>query len=91
MTNYQQDTLALIPGTTPREKYEALQLMLTWVQALEDTMAFCKEHRVEVLLQADMQHHCFIDYKTGDPSYSVQLDGFTAMMEGVAAYKKRNP
>lgn len=91
MTNYQLDTLELIPGTTPREKYEALQHMLNWVQAFENTMAFCKEHRVEVLFQADMQHHCFIDYKTGDPSYSVQLDGFSALMDGVAAYKKRNP
>ena len=34
MSNYQLDTLALIPGTTPREKYEALQKMLLILQQL---------------------------------------------------------
>lgn len=42
MTNYQQDTLALIPGTTPREKYEALQLILLGCRLLKTPWLFAK-------------------------------------------------
>lgn len=52
---------------------------------------FCQEHRVEVLLQDDLQYHCIIDYhleKTG--SWAIEMDSFTAFVVGINQYIKHH-
>lgn len=50
---------------------------------------FCQDHRVEVLVQDDLQYHCYIDYhidKGKKGAWAVQLDSFSALIIGIKSY-----
>ncbi len=47
---------------------------------------FCKEHRVEIIFERDLQFHCFIDYKDGDGSYDAGLYAFNSLVNGISTY-----
>jgi hypothetical protein len=53
----------------------------------EELVEFLDEHRVEVLVQADTQYHCYIDYKEGDGSDGIGLTFLGALLEAIYRYK----
>lgn len=55
---------------------------------LEEIIQFTKEHRVEVLLGADYQYMCYIDYKTGDGGWGTSLTPLGALVIGIKQYKE---
>lgn len=56
---------------------------------MEEILDFQKDHKVEILMQDDLQFHCFIDYKKGDGSYAQSLTSLNAMIVGIKQYKNR--
>jgi hypothetical protein len=56
---------------------------------IDEILNFCYNHRVEILLQDDMQFHCFIDYPENKSSYGIELDAFTSMIIGIKTYLKK--
>lgn len=56
------------------------------ILGIDEILNFCWNHRVEVLLQDDMQFHCFIDYPENTGSYGIEIDAFTSFIVGIAKY-----
>lgn len=55
---------------------------------IESIIEFTKNHRVEVMFQADCQYHCYIDYKEGDGTYGSGLTPLFTMWKGIQNYYK---
>lgn len=57
---------------------------------IQEIIDFNLEHRVEVLVQADCQYHCYIDYHLvkNKGSYEIALTFFGALAGGIYKYKK---
>lgn len=56
---------------------------------LEEILDFQREHKIEVIMQSDLQYHCFIDFKEGDGSYASAFTPLNAMIIGIKQYKNR--
>lgn len=53
---------------------------------IDECLNFCWNHRVEILLQNDLQYHCYIDYPENTDSYGIENDAFTSMVVGITRY-----
>lgn len=63
-----------------------------WVSrniSLEDIIEFSNSHRVEVLLGADFQYNCYVDYKEGDGFYGSGLTFLGAVTEAILRFKNK--
>jgi len=57
--------------------------------SLDEVIEFTKTHRVEVMLQADCQYHCWIDYKEGSGSDEIALTFIGAIFGAIYKYKNK--
>lgn len=53
---------------------------------LEDIFKFQKEHRVEIMIEADCQYHCYINLKV----WGSGLTTLGALVTGILQYTKHN-
>jgi len=79
---------SLISECLKRDSFEFVKKNIN----IELILDFCWNYKVEVLMQADFQYHCYINYKEGDGAYSIELDPLSALILGIENFKKiQNP
>ena len=64
-----------------------------WVRQnfdLEEILEFQSKHKVEILMEADYQYACYIDYKEGLGCYCSSFTPLHALVAGIKTYKNKN-
>lgn len=54
----------------------------------DNTYVFCNNHRVEVIMQDDLQFHCFIDYPKNPLAFAIDIHPIAALVKGITIFKE---
>ncbi len=65
-----------------KEEIDLWNSKLSWA----DVEKFCASNKVEVLMQADCQYHCYINFKKGDGADAVCLTFVGALKQGIYTF-----
>lgn len=56
---------------------------------LQELYQFCKENRVEILLQEDCEYHCFVNYHEGKGSLHSDFNPLIALVFTMNKFKNK--